>query len=69
MCVHMCVTGLVMLLFCLSSGKKVTVKDLQEEAAKPSYSQESAHDFLKNHFFGVRLERTPGTYIIRYTHT
>ena len=58
LCVHMCATGL---LPCLSSGKTVTVKDLQEEAAKPSYSQESAHDFLKNHFFGVRLERAPGT--------
>ena len=49
---------------CCLSGKEVTMKDLQEEAAKPSFSQDSAHDFLKNHFFGVRLERAPGAYIV-----
>ena len=63
MCVRMCNWAGNVVVLSYSSGKKVTVKDLQEEAAKPSYSQESAHDFLKNHFFGVRLERTPGTCI------
>ena len=63
---YVCIIVLRCLLPYLSSGKKVAVKDLQEEAVKPSFSHESAHDFLKNHFFGVRLERTPGIIVCTY---